>query len=358
MNHICEYCDNEFSSLSALNYHKNTAKYCLEKQGKDTENIKCSFCSKEILKTSLKKHLEKCKLKNNDLLSTNELLNEKINELEKTLIHKNIDNEFLKKQITKKDKEIFELKLEISKLIGKNEAYEKIKQNEKCKRKEEPEYVCEHNKRKTLCKDCGGSELCKTPFCEVRKNRKYENYCLRCYIYTFPDKQVVRNYKTKEKSVVDYVFSIFHPEKFSWVTDKKIQDGCSSKRPDLLLDLGYMVIVIEIDENQHRNYDTTCENTRLMTISKDLNHRPMVFIRFNPDSYKVLNKTVSSCWTTNKNGICVVNKSKEKEWIERLKTLCDKIEYYIKPENKIGKTVELINLYFDVDDDEENEVLI
>ena len=60
----------------------------------------------------------------------------------------------------------------------------------------------------------------------------------------FPDKPVIRNYKTKEKDVVDRIKEIF-PD-FTWVHDKKIQDGCSKRRPDLLLDLGSHIIIIEI----------------------------------------------------------------------------------------------------------------
>ena len=52
-----------------------------------------------------------------------------------------------------------------------------------------------------------------------------------------------------------------------------------------MVDFGSHIIVIEIDENIHSNYNCICENKRLMEISKDLGHRPIVFIRFNPDSY-------------------------------------------------------------------------
>ena len=36
----CEFCLQEFSSRSSLNFHQKTAKYCLEKQGKKNENFK------------------------------------------------------------------------------------------------------------------------------------------------------------------------------------------------------------------------------------------------------------------------------------------------------------------------------
>ena len=45
------------------------------------------------------------------------------------------------------------------------------------------------------------------------------------------------------------------------------------------------IIIVEIDENAHINYDSSCENKRLMELSQDLGFRPIVFIRFNPDDY-------------------------------------------------------------------------
>ena len=185
------------------------------------------------------------------------------------------------------------------------------------------------------------SEWCSTRF----TNKKYNGYCLRCFIYLFPDKPVSRNYKTKEYSVVEFVKTKF-PE-LDFVADKIITGGCSRRRPDLLLDMLYQIIIIEIDENQHQDYDCSCENKRLMELSQDLGHRPIVFIRFNPDDYKKDGKNITSCWGQNKNGICVVKKSKQKEWLERLNTLEEQIKYWIYPENMTDKTIEIIQLYYD-----------
>lgn len=192
---------------------------------------------------------------------------------------------------------------------------------------------------------------CLTEFCSIiiRTNSRYKGYCLRCFIHLFPDEPVTRNYKTKETAVVQHLLTEFPIEKYSWVVDKKISDGCSKKRPDLLLDLGYQVLIIEVDEEQHKRttYDISCENKRLMELSQDVNHRPTIFIRFNPDDYKINNKTITSCWKINKNGICSLKKSKKKEWEERLTSLKSQIDYWINPENKTEKTIEIIQLYFD-----------
>jgi len=188
------------------------------------------------------------------------------------------------------------------------------------------------------------AQTCKTHLCGKQVNEKYDGYCLRCYIYLFPDNPVSRNYKTKEFAVVEFVKNKF--QNYSWIADKIVSDGCSKKRPDLLLDLGYQIIIIEIDENQHIDYDCSCENKRIMELSQDLGHRPIIFIRFNPDDYNTKEKKITSCWGLNGKGICIIKKSKKKEWEERLNTLEHQINYWINPENKTDKTIEIIQLFY------------
>jgi hypothetical protein len=190
------------------------------------------------------------------------------------------------------------------------------------------------------------SNTCKSEWCPtIPRNKKYDGYCLRCFIYLFPDKPVSRNYKTKEYSVLDFIKTKF--PHFDFIADKIISGGCSRRRPDLLLDMLYQIIIIEVDENQHQDYDCTCQNKRIMELSQDLGHRPIVFIRFNPDDYKKDGKNITSCWGCDKNGICVVKKSKQKEWLERLNTLEDQIKYWTDPENMTDKTIEIIQLFYD-----------
>jgi hypothetical protein len=204
--------------------------------------------------------------------------------------------------------------------------------------------ICKHNKNKQLCKKCGGSKLCKSTWCLTSiNNKKYQGYCLVCFVNMFPDQPNARNYKTKEKNVTDHITETF-PE-FTWVIDRKIQYGCSRRRPDLLLDLGSHIVIVEVDENKHSNYDCSCENKRLMELSQDLQHRPIVFIRFNPDKY--INQegvTIKSCWKINKLGLMQIMKTKENEWIERINTLKQQIHYWIgtPPE----KMVEIIELFY------------
>jgi hypothetical protein len=186
----------------------------------------------------------------------------------------------------------------------------------------------------------------KKALCSTRVQEKYDGYCLFCYMNLFPDKPVSRNYKTKEYSVVDYVKSKYPT--LTWIADKIINGGCSKRRPDLLLDLGYQTVILEVDENKHTDYDCSCENKRIMELSQDLGHRPIVFIRFNPDDYNKNGTTITSCWGRDKKGICVVKKTKKNEWMQRLSSLEEQINYWIDPLNKTNKTIETIQLFYDV----------
>ena len=219
--------------------------------------------------------------------------------------------------------------------------------------KKRPTFNIEGEIKAHFCADHKTEEMidvihktCLNDWCFTRVvTNKYDGYCLFCFVHMFPDKPTSRNYKTKEFAVVEYVKTHF-PD-LSWITDKKINDGCSKRRPDLYVDLGYQILIIEVDENQHGSYDCICENKRLMEISKDFGHRPIVFIRFNPDSYIKNNVKITSCWNINKRGISVVKKSKLNEWEERLLMLKKQVDYWTNQENKTGKTIETIPLFYD-----------
>jgi hypothetical protein len=111
--------------------------------------------------------------------------------------------------------------------------------------------------------------------------------------------------------------------------------------------MGSHIIIVEIDENAHTNYDCSCENKRLMELSQDINHRPLIFIRFNPDEYITKDEKVTSCWTYNKLGISTIKKTKQEEWQNRLDCLCNQIIYWCNEENKTNKTIEVIHLFYD-----------
>ena len=66
---------------------------------------------------------------------------------------------------------------------------------------------------------------------------------------------------------------------------------------------------------------TVCSNINgCNELSHDVGHKPIVFIRFNPDDYEENKIVINSCWGLDKKGICVIKKSKSKEWSQRLNT--------------------------------------
>lgn len=218
--------------------------------------------------------------------------------------------------------------------------------------KKQPTYNVEGETKALYCAKHKKEEMvdvinktCLSEWCSTLVQEKYDGYCLRCFIYLFPDKPVSRNYKTKEYAVVEYVKTKF-PD-LNWIADKIVNGGCSKRRPDLLLDLLYQIVIIEIDENQHTDYDCSCQNKRIMELSQDLGHRPIVFIRFNPDDYEKCGTNITSCWGQDKKGLCIVKKSKQNEWNQRLNALEEHINYWITPENTTNKTIETIQLFYD-----------
>ena len=201
--------------------------------------------------------------------------------------------------------------------------------------------ICKHEKNKQYCNDptCdGGSALCKIPSCDKNSSKKYRGHCMTCFMSLFPAETVFRNYKTKEGAVLCSIKAAF-PELIV-VNDRRIDGGCSAKRPDIFIDLLTHVIIVEIDENAHMAYDQNCENKRIMELSEDIAHRPMVLIRFNPDK----NSDGPSCWGVDGNGLAVVKKKQASEWQKRLTGLMAAISFW-----KVtipDKTVELIKLFY------------
>ena len=198
---------------------------------------------------------------------------------------------------------------------------------------------CKDHKKETMVDVV--SKTCQENGCNTQvSNDQYHGYCLTCFIFHFPNEKISKNYRIKEKLVVDYIKEQFN--EYTWIFDKVIQGGCSKKRPDAFLDMGSHVIIIEIDENAHDDYQVICENRRIMELSLDLNSRPIVFIRFNPDAYTRNGKKVPSSFKLNSSGKVVIHDNKE--WDNRLSKLKDTLIHWINSE--ITKTIEIEYLFY------------
>jgi len=172
---------------------------------------------------------------------------------------------------------------------------------------------------------------CKTPMCDIILGGKSEReYCTRCSAYLFPDKP--SRFKTRELKLKEYLLETY-PDK-TIVHDKRVE--CHLYRPDFVFDMGSHTVVIELDENQHKTYDTSCDNKRLMSIFHGLASRPMVMLRFNPDVYD----SVPGCFK--KDGQLT---GSGKEWKKRTENLKERIDFWLK--TPPGREITIEHLFFD-----------
>ena len=195
---------------------------------------------------------------------------------------------------------------------------------------------------------------CKTNMCFTRAIKHFDYYCMKCFQHKYPNHELVRNFKTRESEVVKFISNEF-PD-YSWILDKMIDGGCSGKRPDILLDLGFRMLIIEIDENQHKIYGFPCEISRLNQLWEDSAKREMIVIRFNPDNYiDADGKKHASCWKPNEKGIIRVPDEQKKEWTYRLDVLKNNIQYFSDRKSKIPEKMDdslntgigMVHLFFD-----------
>jgi hypothetical protein len=156
-------------------------------------------------------------------------------------------------------------------------------------------------------------------------NRKYAPNCARCHYYLHPDDSRIRNYKTREQAFMLPLKELY-PD---MILDQVIAGGCSRRRPDGLLDCLTHVIIIEIDEDQHIGYDSTCDNRRTMEIFNDLGDRPIIFIRLNPDGYTHEGKRIGKTFSITHGGDLKLNKSEfsRRALLQVLKVTTSKLDW-------------------------------
>jgi len=206
--------------------------------------------------------------------------------------------------------------------------------------------ICVHKINKSGCRKCGTANLCihdkfksnchicniithPHRWCLLCKHiavwdSAYKPYCFSCYCVLNPDVIIPRQFKLKEHYLTDSLKD--HYNDIEMVFDNKIVNGCSNRRPDIRIECFTHTIIIECDENKHAGY--SCENKRTMEIFQDLGNRPIVFLRFNPDSYKdkITGNKIDGCFDkTNK----INNSIQQNEWNKRINLLKERIDYYL-----------------------------
>ena len=118
--------------------------------------------------------------------------------------------------------------------------------------------------------------LCK--YCDILEESKY--VCKEC--------RKIQN--KKEWAIVRYLRKAIDTS-FEYNTSKML-NGCSKRRPDIYFELQDKCIIVEVDENQHRSYEDSCECARLNEIVNGVGGLPVTFIRYNPDSVRNNGKIV------------------------------------------------------------------
>ncbi len=186
-------------------------------------------------------------------------------------------------------------------------------------------------------------EICMKGESGITKTQ-FDPLCFNCYCVTHSDEVIPRRFKLKENIFVESFKQFMDEQKldssFEMPIYNKQLGGCSSKRPDVFIDFYTHAIMIELDENQHAGY--SCENKRICQILEDIDHRPLVVLRMNPDQYKNYGVIFSGCFSYSSNGMIQVDKI---EWKRRLDVLFADVLYYTV--NVPNKTLTIKQYYYD-----------
>jgi hypothetical protein len=100
-----------------------------------------------------------------------------------------------------------------------------------------------------------------------------------------PEGRVLRSARRSKENAVDALLRGMVEDKTipAYVHDKVFWEGL---RPDFLWDLGDAVVILEVDEKQHKAYAKFGESAREMKLVEGCCGRPLVLIRYNPDSVR------------------------------------------------------------------------
>lgn len=217
------------------------------------------------------------------------------------------------------------------------------------------EYNIDFHKKdgyKDNCKDCYKNCIklttlnnlkCYSEFCDEKGYIKYDKYCKHCFINLFPTDSRFTNYIRKEKLVYNFLKK-YYCKRITKSFNQTIENGFLKYRPDILINLSTHAIIVEIDENQHKNDDYSCENKRICTIISELGQISCVFIRFNTDKYSLKNGAIyESCFKKNNYGVIEI--SNKIDWENRLEKLKETIDINIC--NIPKKSITTIYLFYD-----------
>ena len=180
--------------------------------------------------------------------------------------------------------------------------------------------------------------------------KKLDYHCSNCYSFTFPNSDYAKKNRVLKQDLIDDYYKKNYENLYNWDSfDTIIKDTCNKRRPDYFKDFFTHTLMLEIDENQHKNYNKTCNRNRVNELFSGLGDRPMICIRFNPDKYIDRNgNKIKGCFKiSEKIGKISLDK---KELKERLKSVIREVSYYSNIENiDLKIPYKTIKLFFDED---------
>jgi hypothetical protein len=138
----------------------------------------------------------------------------------------------------------------------------------------------------------------------------------------------------KEWAVVRYIKkNIDTPHKHN--SNEPVKE-CSNRRPDVIFELPTHCVIVEIDENQHKAYQESCECARINEIVNSIGGKSVVFIRYNPDKTYNTHKKKKEIKFEIEDKLKLLIKTIKKELVKEYDEIC----------------VKLIQLYYDDDYEE------
>lgn len=159
-----------------------------------------------------------------------------------------------------------------------------------------PSYGCKIGGKATHCA-AHGSEL--NLIMVTGKRCGFKEHAFKCDVVIDPHHSFCASHDTERKrlsrvreiQVANFLRANASRLWSSW--NRQIQDGkaCGGAyRPDFVFDMGTYIIIIEVDEHQHAFRGYSCDEKRMVDIFNSYGGLPVVFIRWNPDSYCVAGK--------------------------------------------------------------------
>jgi hypothetical protein len=98
-------------------------------------------------------------------------------------------------------------------------------------------------------------------------------------------KKYTKRKETRVRNLLELHHIMFHSH------DTIIDHGVWGKeRPDFVIHCGTHILILEVDEDQHKSYKREREMLRMKKISHFFGGLPVFWIRYNPDSFKASEK--------------------------------------------------------------------